>query len=123
MKKHTKVESTPPYWKEHIPKLPERTEWTRDEHGYPVFYNDGVCISCAGEAKVFSHAWYKFKYQLLGYCEGCVTSRMGVAPTPEQEQAQIEARKKKEIKKFPRYLRPEYSLWTRLQTIASDKKL
>lgn len=98
--KPIKEERPIPYWKRRIPKCPERTEWKRDEDGFPIFFDDGVCTLCKGGAKKFSHPWYQFKYQILGYCEPCVTARMGAAPTPEQERAFAEKDAKKPVFRF-----------------------
>ncbi|RTL07652.1 hypothetical protein EKK58_00360 [Candidatus Dependentiae bacterium] len=117
MKKPAKVEPTPPYWKMHIPKCPERTEWKRDEHGYPIFHDDGICTVCNGKAETFSHPWYKFKFQILGYCEACVITKMGTAPTPEQEAAHCAAAVKKAAPKFPQFLWPDTALIREMEKI------
>lgn len=82
-----------PYWKEHIPKCPEHTEWKRDEHGFPIFHDDGVCVVCKKKDVKPSTPWYAFKFQILGYCEDCVKAKMAPEPTPE-EHAEYEARRK-----------------------------
>ena len=107
-----------PYWKLHIPKCSEHTEWKRDEHGYPIFHDDGVCVICKGKATTFSHPWYAFKYQLLGYCEACTKTKMASAPTPEEEAAHHAAEKKKAAPKFfPQYLWPDTALIRELEKI------
>lgn len=106
-----------PYWKEHIPKCPEHTEWKRDEHGFPIFHDDGVCVVCKGKAETFSHPWYRFKFQLLGYCEPCVIAKMGTAPTPEQEAAHKAEREKKVVPKLPQYLWPDTALIREMEKI------
>ena len=75
-----------PFWKRGIPRYAEHTGWKRDEDGLPVFHDDGKCVTCKGEAKVFSHPWFQFKYQILGYCETCTTKVMGPAPSKEDEE-------------------------------------
>lgn len=66
-----------PKWKARIPRHPEHKDWKRDNFGFPIFHDDGVCVRCKGAATKFSLPQYAFKYQLLGYCEPCTTTVMG----------------------------------------------
>lgn len=86
VKKPNAEERPLPFWKRGIPRYKEHTSWKRDEDGLPIFHDDGKCVTCKGEAKVFSHPWFQFKYQILGYCEACTTKVMGEAPSKEQEE-------------------------------------
>ena len=117
MKKPIKVDPPAPYWKLRTPKCPEHTEWKRDEHGYQIFHDDGVCTICEGKATAFTHSWYQFKYQLLGYCEQCVKARMASAPTSEEEAAYYAAAAKKAAPRFPVYLYPDGALIKEMEKI------
>jgi hypothetical protein len=100
MKKSDKEEKPVPFWKRHIPKFPECKQWKRDSDGFPIFYDGENCQLCKGKAKAFSHPWYAFKYQLLGYCEPCVLKQMGPAPTKEEEREEEEKDRKKAAPAF-----------------------
>lgn len=117
MKKPLGNEPPAPYWKTHIPKYNEHKEWKRDEHGFPIFHDDGRCVTCKGKAVTFSSPWYQFKYQILGYCEKCVIEKMGPAPTKDEEKAYELAEEKK---RKPRiiFLWPDTSLIRELEQIA-----
>ena len=82
-----------PHWRKGIPLHLEHTEWKRDECGQPVFHTDGSCQRCKKDAVIFSSPWFKFKYQILGYCEGCTTIMMGPAPdlTPRPPKKRVTA--------------------------------
>lgn len=93
MKKKIAVAEVP-YWKQHIPKVPENKTWKRDAEGYPIFHDSGECTSCKGEAKTFSTPWHAFKYQLLGYCEPCIKLRMADGPgVPDPKVEALKAKK------------------------------
>lgn len=113
-----------PYWKEHIPKCPEHTEWKRDEHGFPIFHDDGTCVVCKKKDVKPSTPWYAFKYQILGYCEDCVKAKMAPEPTPEEHAKYAAACAPKTVSRIsiqPEFLCPETDLILELEAIASSK--
>lgn len=75
-----KEEPNAPFWKKYLPRHLEHKHWKRDEHGHPIFHDDGVCTRCGKPAVKFSTPWHKFKSQIVGYCEPCITATMGEAP-------------------------------------------
>lgn len=118
--KKPKEDPPAPYWKEHIPKCPEHTKWKRDEHGYPIFHDDGVCTGCKKKDVKPSTPWYAFKYQILGYCEDCVKTKMAPEPTPEEHERYIAARKSKAANRFvspPQFLCPDKALIREMEKI------
>lgn len=123
MKKPTKEEPQPPYWKLHIPKCPEHKEWKRDEHGFPIFHDDGVCTLCHKKDVKPRTPWYAFKLQILGYCEDCVKATMAPEPTPEEHakyQASHDGTDKKATFKFPQYLWPDKTLMHEMEKIVDS---
>ena len=118
MKHPLKSEPIPPYWKYASLKHASDTKCKRDEHGFPVFHDDGVCQSCKRPAKVFSHPWYQFKYQILGYCEACTIEKMGPMPTDEERKQYEKYLAKKNNKIQTRFLWPDEKLVQELEQLA-----